>query len=280
MRKPHGNLGTRCWNTSKKGFVDAHIHLSDPEYKSSVDEIVEEAKNSGVVALVSNSMDLETSLDSLKLAEKYPGMVFAALGIHPWTVRKVSQEELQNVINLIAELSEQDRRRVVAIGEIGLDFTYVKREELVNLQLKVFDEMLSLAEKLSLPVIIHSRRTAPKIFEIISSYQLKGALFHWFSGPRKLLPQLVDRGYYITEGPPVLYSKHIQENVKNVPLNRLLTETDGPVRFRGPFEGKRTSPSFISLIVEEIAKLKKVSSEEAAERILQNFHEFFGVKLI
>jgi len=266
--------------TSGTRFVDAHVHLSDPRYEPVLDEIIGDARKAGVVALVSNSMDTQTSLTSLKLAEKHSGLVFAALGIHPWVVRKLSQQELQDAVDSLTELSEDNRQRVVAIGEVGLDFTYVKRTELANLQRRVFREMLGLAEKLSLPVIIHSRGTAVEIVEILTSYSLKGALFHWFSGPRGLLPQLVDRGYYITEGPPVVYSRHIRENVKRMPLSQLLTETDGPVRFRGPFEGKVTSPTFIPMVVEEIAKLKNLSVAETAEQIVKNFTEFFNVKLV
>ncbi|HIE18300.1 TPA: TatD family deoxyribonuclease, partial [Candidatus Bathyarchaeota archaeon] len=168
----------------------------------------------------------------------------------------------------------------VAIGEIGLDSIYVMKGEMQRFQRQVFHEMLRLAEKSSLPVIIHSRGAAREIAEILTSYNLKRILFHWFSTPRELLPKLIERGYYITEGPPVLYSRRIRENVKIAPLENLLTETDGPVRFLGPFKDKITTPAFIPIVVEEIAKLKGMKPVEAAVQIYKNFLNFFDVKLV
>jgi TatD DNase family protein len=258
-------------------FIDAHIHLSDSEYSQKVGEIVEDAKQSNVVALVSNSMNLETSLLSLQLAEEYPDHVYAALGIHPWNVRNLSTNELQDAVNLIFQ-HEESREKVVAVGEIGLDFQYARSGELRDLQLQVFHEMLSTAEKLSLPVIIHSRGTASQIMSLLPSYGLKKVILHWFSRPIGLLSQIVDRGYFITEGPPSVFSKGIREIIRRIPLTNLLTETDGPVRFRGPFKGKMTTPLFIPLVVEAIAQLKGKKETEVADQIFQNFTNFFGVR--
>jgi len=261
-------------------FVDAHIHLSDPEYLSLIDKLIEDARNSKVVALVSNSMDLETSMRSLQLAKQYSGLVFAALGIHPWNAQKISQEELNSTIEFIRNScsNENSTKQLVAIGEIGLDAMYNMKKELRNFQREIFHKMLKLAEELSFPVIIHSRGTSVEIAEILTSYNLKRVLFHWFSTPRELLPKLAERGYYITEGPPVLYSRRIRENVKAFPIKNLLTETDGPVRFWGPFKGKTTTPAFIPLVVKEIAKLKNLDFAEAANQIYNNFINFFGVE--
>ncbi|MGB9740673.1 MAG: TatD family hydrolase [Candidatus Bathyarchaeia archaeon] len=256
-------------------FVDAHIHLSDEEYAECIEEIVTEAKNANVVALVSNSMDLKTTISSLKLAEKYRGMVYAALGVHPWNVQTLTDEELGKVIGLISE--KKASGAIIAVGEVGLDIKY---EMIWNKQLKVFEEMLHAAERFDLPVIIHSRGTTAQIVEMLPSYRLKKVLLHWFSNPISVLAKAIEKGCYITEGPPVVYSNGIQEVVRRVPLTNLLTETDGPVRFfRQPFSGKRTSPAFIPAVVEAIAKIKGVSVEEAAEQIAENFTEFFGVKL-
>ena len=256
-------------------FVDAHIHLSDEEYADCVEEIITNAKKANVVALVSNSMDLKTSIESLKLAEKYRGMVYAALGVHPWSVQTLTDEELLEVIELVSE--KKAGGRLVAVGEVGLDIKY---EKIWDKQLRVFEEMLRVAERLALPVIIHSRGTTTQIIDMLPSYSLKKVLLHWFSNPISALTNVIEKGYYITEGPPAVYSNGIQEVVRRIPLTNLLTETDGPVRFfRQPFNGKRTSPAFIPAVVEAIAKIKKVSVEEAAEQIAKNFTGFFGVKL-
>lgn len=256
-------------------FVDSHIHLSDVEYSGCLNEIIAEAKWASVVALVSNSMDLATSIGSLKLAEQYPNMVYASLGIHPWNVNSLTEEELQQVVKLISEQSKN--RALVAIGEVGLDVKYSK---IWNKQVRVFDEMLRLAEKFDLPVIVHSYGTIDRIVEMLPSYNIIRVLLHWFSGPLKALAKVIEEGYYISEGPPVVYSSGIREVVKRIPLTNLLTETDGPVRFfKPPFKGERTTPSFLPMVVKAIAEIKHLDAEVVAEQILKNFEEFFGVKL-
>jgi len=256
-------------------FVDAHIHLSDPEYNQKVDEILEDARQSNVVALVSNSMNLQTSLLSLQLAEEHSNLVYAALGIHPWNVRHLSPNEVQKTVDLILQ-HETRSGRVVAVGEIGLDYQYASKKP-QDSQLEVFHEMLSAAEKKSLPVIIHSRGTTPQILSLLPSYNLRKVLLHWFSRPLTLLSQIAERGYYISEGPPSVYSSHTQEIIKRIPLTNLLTETDGPVSFRGPFEGRVTTPAFLPLVVKAIAQVKAKRETEVADQILENFADFFGI---
>jgi TatD DNase family protein len=256
-------------------FVDAHVHLSDKEYAEDIDEIIAEAKDSNVVALVSNSMDYETSVGSLTLAERYPGMVFAALGIHPWNVKALADDDLQQMVQLIS--TQKQNKALVAIGEIGLDYKYTK---IWDKQLMVFDSMLKLAENLDLPVIIHSRGTTAQIVEMLPSYKLRKVLLHWFSRPVSALTKAVERGYYITEGAPTAYSNGIRDVVRRTPLTNLLTETDGPVRFyKSPFKGKRTTPAFVPIVVEAIAEVKSMDVEDVAAQIIKNFEEFFGVKL-
>ncbi|MEM3700588.1 MAG: TatD family hydrolase [Candidatus Bathyarchaeia archaeon] len=256
-------------------FVDSHIHLSDEEYSEHIEDIIVDAKNSNVVALVSNSMDLETSIRSLKLAEKYQGIVYAALGIHPWNVKDLTDDELQKTVNLICE--QRNKKWLIAIGEIGLDYKYSK---IWHKQVKVFNEMLRLAEKLELPVIIHSRGTTSQIVEMLPSFKIKKVLLHWFSNPISLLTKIVENGYYITEGPPAAYSNGIREVVRKIPLTNLLTETDGPLRyFKQPFNGRITTPAFIPAVVKAIAEIKNLEVEKVAEQILKNFEKFFEIKL-
>ena len=256
-------------------FVDAHVHLSAKEYAGDIDEIIAEAKDSNVVALVSNSMDYETSVGSLRLAETYPRMVYAALGIHPWNVKALTEDDLQQMLGLIS--TQKQNKALVAIGEIGLDYKYTK---IWDKQLMLFDNMLKLAENLDLPVIIHSRGTTAQIVEMLPSYNLRKVLLHWFSRPVSALTKAVKRGYYITEGAPTAYSNGIRDIVRRTPLTNLLTETDGPVRFyKSPFKGKRTTPAFIPTVVKAIAEVKSMDVEDVAAQIIKNFEEFFGVKL-
>jgi TatD DNase family protein len=264
-----------CSKWAGMKFVDAHIHLSDEEYSTCVPEIVAESESSGVVALVSNSMDLKTSLGSLELAERNPRFVYAALGIHPWSVQTLTEQELENTLELVRK--QKGNRAVIAIGEVGLDSKYM---QIWEKQLKVFDSMLHLAEDLDLPVIIHSRGTTAQVVDMLPSYRLRRVLLHWFSNPISSLSKAVDNGYCISEGVPTVYSKGIREVVKKVPLANLLTETDGPVHFfKPPFKGKRTTPAFIPQVVNAIAEIKGFGSDEVADQVLSNFQQFFGLQL-
>jgi TatD DNase family protein len=220
-------------------------------------------------------MDLKTSIASLKLTEKHPEMVYAALGVHPWNVQALTEEELQQTMELIS--GQRQNKAMVAVGEIGLD---VKYEKIWEKQLRVFDEMLHIAEKLDLPVIIHSRGTTAKIVDMLPSYSVKRVLLHWFSNPISALAKAMENGYCITEGPPAAYSNGIREVIRKTPLTNLMTETDGPVRFfKQPFNGKRTTPAFIPAVVDAIAEIKKVDAASVAEQITKNFEGFFRVKL-
>jgi TatD DNase family protein len=256
-------------------FVDAHIHLSDEEYASYVGEIIADAQKSQLVALVSNSVDLKTCVNNLRLAEKYPEMVYVALGVHPWNVQTVTEDEVQQILKLIEE--QRQNEALVAVGEIGLDSKY---DKIMGKQQNVFSEMLRAAERFDLPVIVHSRGMTGQIVDMLPSYKLKKVMLHWFSSPMSALSKAVEKGYYITEGAPTLYSNGIREVVKKVPLTNLLSETDGPVRFfRPPFDGKRTTPAFIPTVVKAIAEIKKLDIQSVAEQITENFEEFFIVKL-
>jgi TatD DNase family protein len=254
-------------------LIDAHIHLSDSEYIGHIDELIADARNADVKALVTNSMDLKTCQNDVELAEKYPGLVYPALGIHPWNVNVLAENELQETIHFI----EKQKGTVKAIGEIGLDYKY---ETIWEKQTFVFDKMLRLAESLELPVIIHSRGTTDKVVELLPSYRLKKVLLHWFSHPLSALAKAVDNGYFITEGPPVTYSNGIREVVEKTPLANLLTETDGPVTYwKSPYNGQLTKPSYIRNVVGAVAEIKKMKVEEVTEQIIKNFECFFNLKV-
>ncbi|MCW4028417.1 MAG: TatD family hydrolase [Candidatus Bathyarchaeota archaeon] len=254
-------------------LVDAHIHLSDAGYAGHIEEVIADAKEAGLVALVTNSLDLKSCQNDLKLAEQYPDLVYPAMGIHPWNVNVLQENELEDTVEFILK----NKGKIRAIGEIGLDNKY---ETIWEKQTMVFDRMLHLAETLNLPVIIHSRGTTDKIVDMLPSYNLKRVLLHWFSYPMTVLAKAIDSGYYITEGPPVTYSNGIREVVENTPLTNFLTETDGPVTYwKKPFNGQLTKPSYIQNVVAAVAEIKKIPPEEVAQQIVENFETFFNIKL-
>jgi TatD DNase family protein len=254
-------------------LIDAHVHLSDAEYTGHIDELIADAKSGGIVALMTNAMDLKSCQNDLTLTQKYPELVHAALGIHPWNVNFLKESELEDTINFILE----NKAYVKAIGEIGLDNKY---ETTWDKQTAVFDKMLHLAEQLNVPVIIHSRGTTEMIVEMLPSYRVKKVLLHWFSYPITALSKAMDAGYFITEGPPATYSNGIREVIEKANLTNLLTETDGPVTYwKKPYNGQLTKPSYIQNVVAAIAEIKKQPIEEVSEQIIKNFETFFNIKL-
>ena len=254
-------------------LIDAHVHLSDTQYSGHIDEVVADAKAAGVAAILTNSMDPKTCRSDLELSKRYAGLVYPALGIHPWNVNSLGEGELEEVVELI----QTRRNEVKAIGEIGLDAKY---ETAWDKQMLVFDRMLHLAESLDLPVIIHSRGTTEKIVEMLPSYRIKGVVLHWFSYPLTALEKAMDRGYFITEGPSAVYSVGIREVVEKARLTQFLTETDGPVAYyKPPFKGQLTKPSFVRNVVEAVAEIKKMQVEDVAAQIAENFQTFFNIKL-
>jgi len=255
-------------------FADAHVHLVDPEYEGLLPYLIETAKKANVSALVSNAMDSETSRRTLALAREYSGLVYAAVGIHPWNA--VSQNETD--LEAVSEIAMRHRREIVAIGEIGLDRTYAKEEEHFRIQSEVFRKMLDLAERADLPINVHSRGSIQEALELVRTCRVKRALFHWYSGSIKVLKEIISSGYWITVGPSLLYSKHIQEIVKGTPIECILTETDGPVTYRGPFQGKVTTPEFLPIVVEELAKTIESRVEDVSDQLTRNFESFFNIE--
>ncbi|MCL2288475.1 MAG: TatD family hydrolase [Candidatus Bathyarchaeota archaeon] len=256
-------------------LIDAHIHLSETEYAERLVEILADVATHGVSALITCSVDLRTCQNDVKLAEQYPNLIYPALGIHPYNVNFLKQNELQETIDFI--LQQNKKNLPVAIGEIGLDSTY---KTSWDEQLFVFDKMLHIAEQLDLPIILHSRGTSDKIVEILQSYNVKRVLLHWYSHTIETLNKIVDLNYLITEGPPTVYSNNIREIVKHTPLTNLLTETDGPVLYRKqPFNGQLTKPSYIKSVLDAIAEIKNMPTCDVAEQIAKNFETFFNIKL-
>jgi TatD DNase family protein len=249
-------------------YVDAHLHLADPAYNGQIDLIIQDAAKNNVSHLLSNAVDYETSLATIALAKHYDGLIFAAVGVHPSTTTRTTDYKL----NKIEKLLQENRKHVKAIGEIGLDGTYTRDPELKKRQMKVFQSHLHLAERNELPVIIHSRNAAENVLNALPNFRLRSVLLHWFDGTPEQVETCRDRGYLISFGPALLNSRRLQELARLADINNILTETDGPVRFRGPpFEGKMTMPSFVIHVAHKIAEIKLMTSQEAQDAVSRNF---------
>ncbi len=213
-------------------------------------------------------MDYENSLQTLELAKK-SNLILPFIGIHP----ECAAEELENISKLI----EENHDNISGIGEIGLDPTYVNKNEDAVKQNQVFETLLTLAEKFHKPVSIHSRKSLDDVFEIMTSYDTKHALLHWFDGSKKQLQKSMDMGFFVSYGPVMIYANDKQTLLSKTDESQILVETDGPVRFSRCFEMKSGQISFIPSVIFCASKILDKSFDDMASLLESNSNSFLGI---
>lgn len=254
-------------------FVDAHAHLEEVER---LEEALERAAGAGVVAIVTASSDPGSIEFSIGAQARFrEPRVFAAVGIHPWSLAEGGLD-VEASIKLVRERVSE----AVALGEVGLDYWLPearRSEEARRLQREVFARQLKIAKEAGKPVVVHSRGAWEDCLGMVKEAGVE-ALFHWFSGPADVLRELLECGYYISATPALDYGREHIEAVRFTPLSRILSETDSPVYYKGRF-GRRAEPSDVVEVVAMLSRLKGVSMEEAAEACLRNAIDFYGLEV-
>lgn len=245
-------------------FMDAHCHLEDSAFDDDRDEAIRRLKDRGIVGCVDCGSDLATSLKALELARKEPA-VFAACGIHPHEAAKATDEDLQKIYDLLHE------DRVVALGEIGLDYYYDNAWR--DIQKAVLREQIRVAVRMDIPVVFHIRDAHGDMLDILrSEASLPGGVVHCFSGSAETAMDYVRLGFYISFAGPLTYKKapQLERACLQVPENRLLVETDSPYLAPVPMRGKRNEPANTFYVLEKMAALRGRPVEEMAEITLKN----------
>ena len=248
-------------------YFDSHIHLSDPEYVSDIEFILKQMEYLKIKTCCV-SMDYNNSLQTLELAKK-SNLVLPFIGVHP----ECANEEIENISQLI----EKNYECISGIGEIGLDPTYVNQSEDGKNQNHMFETLLSFAEKFNKPVSIHSRKSLDDVFEIMTSYDTKHALLHWFDGSKKQLQKAMDMGFFVSYGPVMIYANDKQTLLSKTDESQILVETDGPVRFSRCFEMKSGQVSFIPSVVFCASKILGKSFDDMALLLEKNSNSFLGI---
>jgi TatD DNase family protein len=248
-------------------LTDAHIHLSDDEFKPELQFMLTAMDKMGLRACCV-SMDYSSSNATLSLSEQSP-LVLPFLGIHP----EKANGDLESVVNLIMENSN----KISGIGEIGLDKTYVSDDAGFDRQVSVFEKMLSLAEKLEKPISVHSRRTLEEIFSILPSYRLKGVLLHWFAGNKKQLQKAMDIDSYVSYGPAMVYSQDKQILLSQTESSKILLETDGPVKFSKCFGYKTAQITFMPSVLFCASQILGKRYDEMLEIVEKNTNSYLGI---
>ena len=252
-------------------YIDTHSHLYDEAFSSEEDLAVERAVNAGVTKMIVPDIDSSTRQVMFDLAERHPGTLFPTLGLHPTSVAANWRDEMDAVEKALPE------HKIWAIGEIGIDCYWSK--EFLEQQKEAFRIQLEMAEKLDLPVIIHSRESTELIINVLKEHKthnLRG-VFHAYSGSAETYRELQKLGdWYIGIGGVLTYKKaSIAETVKEIPLERLLLETDSPYLTPVPHRGKRNESSYIPHIAEKLAIQKGISIEEVARTTTANAIRLF-----
>jgi TatD DNase family protein len=252
-------------------LVDSHAHLELEDFDEDREQVIERAREAGVEIIVTVGINLADCRRAIEIAEKYDP-VYAAIGIHPHDVKEISQE----TYDILGELSR--REKVVAYGEIGLDFfrNYAPRE----MQIRRFGEQLEFAQSLDLPVIIHDRQAHKETVDMLRGWKgRKRGIVHCFSGDYNLARQCLDLGFYISIPGTVTYPKaeEIRDVVKRVPLSSLLVETDSPFLSPQSYRGKRNEPAYVVRAAEKIAEIKGVSLKEVEAATTGNARDVFAL---
>ena len=245
-------------------LYDAHIHLSDVEYEHDIPLILNSMRKLRIKACCV-SMDYTSSTKTLELG-KQSDFILPFIGIHPEKAR----DEIESTLKLIDENNEI----ISGIGEIGLDRTYTNSDEEFVKQEQVFRTQLSYAEKFRKPVSIHSRKTLDEILEILPSYNIPTTLLHWFDGNKKQLQKTMDLNCYVSFGPVMVYSKDKQVLLSKTNKDKILVETDGPVRFSRCFKNKTAQIDFIPSIIFCASKVLHMNYDELCDVIEQNSKHF------
>lgn len=251
-------------------FIDSHAHLDDERFDEDREELIESLCGNGIEAVLNPGADLSTSRAAVSLAEKYP-FIYAAVGCHPHDSKFMNDDTM----NIFKELAKN--KKVVGIGEIGLDYYYDNSDR--ETQKTWFREQIRLAKELDLPYIVHDRDAHEDVFKIMKEEHYSGTrgILHCYSSSVEMAKEFVKLGFYISLGGPVTFKKAKTPKMvaKEIPLDKLLIETDCPYLTPEPFRGKRNEPKYVKYVAEEIARIKEVSIDVIAEKTKENFKKLF-----
>ncbi|HBT46615.1 MAG TPA: hydrolase TatD [Peptococcaceae bacterium] len=253
-----------------RDIIDSHAHLNDPAFSRDLPEVIARLQEAGVSAVINVGYDVRSSREAVAQAYNWP-VLRAAVAVHPHEAATFNEESARVIRSLALD------RRVVAIGETGLD--YYRNLSPRRQQEEVFRWHLRLAKQLNLPVIIHDRDAHQDVLRILreEGRALRGVVMHCFSGSWEMARQCLDMGFYISLAGPVTFKNavKVREIAARVPLDRLLVETDAPYLTPEPYRGQRNEPANVCLVVEGVAAARGVAVEEIIEATSNNARQLF-----
>ncbi len=257
-------------------IFDTHAHYDDEAFDTDREELLSGLSSRNIGHVVNIGVDIKTSKDSLLLAKKYD-WIYAVIGFHPSETKQMSEDD----IDWLREHASKENK-VVAIGEIGLDYHWSESEEENNNQQHWFARQIALAKETGLPIVVHSREAAADTMRIIKEENAAecGGIIHCYSYSAEQARQYVDMGFYIGVGGVITFknARKLIETVEAVPLTSIVLETDCPYLAPEPYRGKRNDSSLLSLVVNKISDLKGVSVDEVIKATTQNAYKVYNIK--
>ena len=250
----------------KQKIVDTHTHICDSSFDADRSEVLARAADVGVGAIIAVGEDIADARRNIELADKHP-LIRPAAGLYPTILDLAKAEEMQSLIR-------NERSKLVAIGEVGLDFWIVKEEPQKELQKEILKGFISLSRELDLPLNIHSRSAGRHAVALLLESGAIRVQMHAFDGKASAALPAVEAGFYFSIPPSITRSRQKQKLVKHLPLSCLLVETDSPVL--GPDPNERNEPANIAVSIKVIAELKNVSESEVIESVAENTNRLYG----
>uniref|UniRef100_A0A3P9K578 TatD DNase domain containing 3 n=1 Tax=Oryzias latipes TaxID=8090 RepID=A0A3P9K578_ORYLA len=259
------------------GYVDCHCHISARDFDEDIEEVIENAKKAGLLAVLAVAEHVGEFDKIIELSQRFPGFIFPALGVHPVQAVSAQQQRGASMQDLAAALPviENYKDQLVAIGEVGLDFTprFVSGESDKDVQRKVLVQQAQLAKRLDLPLNIHSRSAGRPTIQLLKEEGVEKALLHAFDGRPSVAMEGVKAGFFFSIPPSIVRSEQKQKLVKQLPLENICLETDSPAL--GPEKQVRNEPRNIRISAEYVSQVKGVSLQKVMEVTTQNALRLF-----
>ena len=251
-------------------IIDTHTHIYDKQFENDFDDVMKRIEDE-LEGIVSIGFDLESSLKSIELANRY-SFVNAVIGVHPVDIKKYN-DKVEKELERLA-LTE---KKVVAIGEIGLDYHWM--EDPKDVQIAGFRKQMELAERVKKPVVIHTREALQDTLDVLKDYRNVEGILHCYPGSLEAAKPFLDR-YYLGIGGTLTFknNKKTKELVKELPLEKIVLETDCPYLTPVPFRGKRNEPIYTKYVAEEVARIKEISVEQVIKVTTENAKKIYGMQ--
>ena len=259
-------------------LFDTHSHYNDEKFDEDREEIIKDTYKSGVTKFVCAGYNIESSKKAIQMSEKYK-FIYSICGISPNDIPQSEHQLWKDISEITQIIKENVANKIVAIGEIGLDYYWNKENK--ELQKEAFIKQIDLANELNLPIVIHSRDASVDTISIIKEHSVKkSGIFHCCQFNQEMIKQALELGYYISFAGPVTFknSKNASEIVKLVPLDRILIETDSPYLSPEPNRGKRNDSRNVKYIAQKIANFKEIPVEEIARITYENAIRIFAIR--